>query len=259
MESVLETIVARSRAALEETKRRVPAAELERRIAALPPCGDFAGALAAPGFRVIAELKAASPSRGVIRRPLAVRELAAELEQAGAAALSVLTERNFFLGGLENLETAAETVSIPLLRKDFIYDEYQLLEARASGADAVLLIAAMLPAAAYRRLYCFASELGLAVLSEAHTEAELEMLLENGGAIIGVNARNLANFETSLELSAELLRRIPSDRIAVGESAIRCRQDMEQLRAAGARAFLIGETLMRAPPPGEKVCGLLSK
>ncbi len=259
MESVLEAIVARSRTELAETRLRVPAGILERRISALPRCRDFAAALTRPGFQVIAELKAASPSRGVIRRPLAVRELAAELESAGAAALSILTERNFFLGALENLQIAAETVSIPLLRKDFIYDEYQLLEARAAGADAVLLIAAMLPEAEFRRLHAFAAGLGMAALCEAHTACELEMLLENGASIIGVNARNLATFDTSLEHSALLLRRIPPDRIAVGESAIRSRADLETLRSAGARAFLIGETLMRAPRPGEKLCELLSK
>lgn len=259
MERVLETVVERSRPELEAAKRHVPASELRRRIADAPPVRDFTGSLRKPGLRVIAELKAASPSKGVIRLPLEVELLAAELEAAGAAALSVLTERNFFLGGLENLERARKATDLPLLRKDFLYDEYQLLEARAAGADAVLLIAAMLSEAEFRTLHACAESLDLAVLCEAHTREELEMLASNGARIIGINARNLSTFDTSLDRVAELIQRVPERCVAVGESAIRERADLLRLHELGAQAFLIGETLMRAPSPGRKLCELLSK
>ncbi len=254
MANVLETIVAKSRIGLAEQKRRIPAAELEKRLAALPPVKGFKKSLQKTGFRVIAELKKASPSKGLIRENLDIERVAPQLERAGAAALSVLTEKNFFLGSLENLERARKAVEIPLLRKDFIYDEYQILEARVLGADAILLIAAMLPAAEFRRLHEFASSLDLDVLCEAHTAPELDMLLENGAEIVGVNARNLATFDTSLTLAKELLAKIPAGKVAVSESAIRSREDMAMLNVS---AFLIGETLMRAEHPGDALCELL--
>ena len=259
MERVLETIVAKSRIDLADKKKRIPASRLEMRIETLPATLGFEAALRQPGARVIAELKSASPSKGVIRPHLDIETLAPELEAAGAAALSVLTERNFFSGSLENLERARACVRIPLLRKEFIYDEYQILEARASGADAVLLIAAMLSVPEFRRLHAFAHSLGLDVLCEAHTEEELAMMLENGATIVGVNARNLSTFETSLDLAGALIGRIPAGKIAVAESAIRCAADLQKLQQLGAKAFLIGETLMRAEHPGEKLCELLSK
>ena len=259
MERVLEKIVLKSRIELEEKKKRVPVSRLETRIGTLPVPLGFEAALRQPGARVIAELKSASPSKGVIRPCLDIETLAPELEAAGAAALSVLTESNFFAGSLENLERARASVSIPLLRKDFIYDEYQILEARACGADAVLLIAAMLTAPEFRRLHTFARSLGLDVLCEAHTAGELAMLLENGASIVGVNARNLSTFETSLDLAGALIRRIPAGKLAVAESAIRNAADLQTLQQLGAKAFLIGETLMRADHPGEKLCELLSK
>ena len=245
MERVLEKIVAASRRELALRKTAVPAAELERKLDGLPPVRDFRAALTAPGMQVIAELKAASPSKGIIRQPLEVEALAVELERSGAAALSVLTERNYFLGGLENLERARKVVELPLLRKDFIYDEYQILEARAAGADAVLLIAAMLAPAEYRRLQKFAESLGLAVLSEAHTAGEIAMLLDNGASIVGVNARNLSTFATDLGVVAELMGRIPADKVRVSESALKSNADLKQMKRLGADAFLIGETLMR--------------
>lgn len=259
MERVLEKIVAASRRELALRKSAVPAAELERKLDSLPPVRDFRAALTAPGMRVIAELKAASPSKGIIRQPLEVETLAAELERAGAAALSVLTERNYFLGGLENLERARKVVGLPLLRKDFIYEEYQILEARAAGADAVLLIAAMLSPAEYRRLREFAESLGLGVLSEAHTAGEIGMLLDNGASIVGVNARNLSTFATDLGVVAELMGRIPADKVRVSESALKSAADLKQMKRLGADAFLIGEALMRAASPGKKLCELIAK
>ena len=248
MERVLEKIVAASRRELALRKTAVPAAELERKLDGLPPVRDFRAALTAPGMQVIAELKAASPSKGIIRQPLEVEALAVELERSGAAALSVLTERNYFLGGLENLERARKVVELPLLRKDFIYDEYQILEARAAGADAVLLIAAMLAPAEYRRLQKFAESLGLAVLSEAHTAGEIAMLLDTGASIA-----------TDLGVVAELMGRIPADKVRVSESALKSNADLKQMKRLGADAFLIGETLMRAASPGEKLCELIAK
>ncbi len=259
MESVLEQIITRSRAALAERKLRRPQSVLARLAAELPPPPDFEAALRQPGLRVIAELKPASPSRGVIRSEFPVAALAAELATAGAAALSVLTEENFFRGSLQNLEIAAETVSIPLLRKDFIDDDYQLYEARVAGASAVLLIAAMLTPSEFSRLHSLAASLGLAVLAEAHTAAELAMVLEHGARIVGINARNLKTFHTDLAVTETLIATVPRDRIAVAESGIATVADLERLHRAGAGAFLVGEVLMREPHPGEKLCELISK
>ncbi len=255
MKNILHEIVDASRRDLEERKKNVPVAMLERRFG--QPGPDFAAALRKPGIRVIAELKCASPSKGVIRGDFPVAELAPELEASGAAALSILTEEHFFRGSLRNLEVAADTVAIPLLRKDFIHDEYQLFEARAAGASAVLLIAAMLDDAAYARLYRRATELGLSVLTEVHDAAELERMLDFEAPILGVNARDLKTFQTSAEVAATLIARIPASRIRVAESAILCRDDLEKMRTAGAHAFLVGEALMCAAHPGEKLRELL--
>lgn len=259
MENVLETIVMRSRIELAARKERTPLAQLERQIAERPQATGFRSSLSQPGIRVIAELKKASPSRGLIRPDFPVSQLAKELEGAGAAALSILTEPNYFLGGCENLFLAARQVSIPLLRKDFIYDPYQIYEARALGASAVLLIAAMLKAPAYRLLRNCAIDLGLDVLSEAHNAEEIQMLAGEGADIIGVNARNLSNFHTDLLGAVELIDRIPAGILPVAESAIQSAEDIRRLQQSGARAFLIGETLMRAASPGEKLCELLSR
>lgn len=261
MERVLETIVEKSKKELEATRKRIPPALLESQIPELPPVRDFAAALRRPGRRIIAELKAASPSKGAIRPGLEreIETLASELDRAGAAALSILTEKNFFLGSETNLRKARRIVDIPLLRKDFIYDEYQILEARVWGADAILLIAAMLTQKEFRNLYAFATSLGLSVLCEAHTAEELNMLLEEGVAIVGINARNLSNFETSLALAGKLLQRIPRGTVAIAESAIHSTEDLNRMEQFGAKAFLIGESLMRAERPGEKLCEFLLK
>ncbi|MDR0932753.1 MAG: indole-3-glycerol phosphate synthase TrpC [Victivallales bacterium] len=259
MEKVLETIVTKSRIELADKKLHIPVSNLEQMINSAPKTRGFKAALQRDGVQIIAELKSASPSKGVIREHLDIEHVAPELENAGAAALSVLTEENFFLGSLKNLQIARESVSIPLLRKDFIYDEYQILEARVYGADAILLIAAMLSVAEFRRLYSFAGSLGLDVLCEAHTAEELAMLLDNGAEIVGVNARNLSTFNTSLELAGKLIGQIPPGKVAVSESAIKNAEDVKQLQALGAKAFLIGETLMRSEHPGEMLCKLLSK
>jgi indole-3-glycerol phosphate synthase len=221
----------------------------------------FAAALRrAPGgtVRVIAELKKASPSKGLIRADFRPRELAIELAAAGAAALSALTEPHYFQGHPEVLRSAVEAVSIPVLRKDFIVHAVQLEEAWEWGASAVLLIAAALTPADYRRLYQAARAIGLDVLSEVHNREELAVVLDGGAHIVGVNSRDLRTFRTDLAGTAELLAAIPAGLIRVAESGIRDGADIRRLQAAGADAFLIGESLMRAAAPGDALRELLA-
>lgn len=259
--SILEQIVQRTRSDLE---RRFPRG-LPDRSPALPaglPRASLAAALQPrPGepARVIAELKRASPSKGVIREAFVPRELSVELAGAGAAALSVLTEPHYFKGSPEALMEAACVVSIPLLRKDFIVHEVQLHEALAWGASAVLLIAAALTPKEYGRLYAAARALGLDVLSEVHDRAELETVLAAGAHMVGVNSRDLKTFRTDLAGTATLIASIPPGILRVAESGIRTGADMGELMAAGADAFLIGETLMRSASPGETLRRLLAE
>ena len=253
--NILAEIVEKLKPRLEERKRALPLETLAERAAQAPARPKFADAFRGDGMHIIAELKKASPSKGLIRNDLDVKSLSAELAANGAAALSVLTEPNYFLGSEENLAIAAKTVSIPLLRKDFIFDEYQILEAKALGASCVLLIAAMLPAERFHQLLEYAHAQGLDVLGEAHSEEELKTAVT--ADLVGVNARDLRTFGTSLERSAALIRTIPKDRVAIAESAVRNRADMDMMTAAGAKGFLIGETLMRAEHPGLKLKELL--
>lgn len=246
-ESILEKIT-KARANAPKT---VPEAELKAKIAGMPPCRDFAAAFRGDGVHVIAELKKASPSKGLIRADFHPVALAEELEAAGAAALSVLTEPDCFLGSIRYLEEVRRAVSLPLLRKDFISNEYQILEARAAGADAILLIAAVLDEARFAELRGFAESLGLTALCEAHTGSEVEMLIRGGAAMIGVNARDLADFSVSLDTSLNLLGAIPDGIVRIAESGIRTKEDIRRFRDEGADGFLIGETLMRAERPGE--------
>ena len=257
MNNILQEIVERNRPALAERKHTLPLHELAAIAADAPARPKFAEVFRGPGVHVIAELKKASPSKGLIRENLDVPVLAKQLEDAGAAALSVLTEPFYFRGGLENLRKAAATVSLPLLRKDFIFDPYQIVEAKANGASAVLLIAAMLDADMFRLLLDFAHELGLDVLGEAHTEAELELAAT--ADLCGVNARDLKTFSTSLEASAGLIAKLKATgKPVIAESAVRTPDDIRMLREAGASGFLIGETLMRAAEPGAKLKELLA-
>jgi indole-3-glycerol phosphate synthase len=209
------------------------------------------------GAAVIAELKKASPSKGLIRADFRVTELAAELEQAGAAALSVLTDEQFFQGLLRNLEIASAATSVPCLRKDFIVDEFQLLEARAHCADAILLIVAALSQDELLALHRAARELQLDVLVEVHDDAELDRALEAGCDIIGVNNRNLHTFHVDLNTSLLLAKRIPAGVLKVAESGIESAEDIVRLREVGFAAFLIGESLMRAHHPGDALRELL--
>jgi indole-3-glycerol phosphate synthase len=207
---------------------------------------------------VIAELKKASPSKGLIRPEFRVDELAAELESAGAAALSVLTDDEFFQGSLENLRRASEAVKIPCLRKDFIVDEFQLLEARAHLADAVLLIVSALTNAELNRLALAARLKGLDVLCEVHDEAELQRAVDAGFDLIGVNARDLRTFKVDVETAFRLAERLPKNAVKVAESGIRSGEDIRRLREAGYQAFLIGESLMRAERPGDALRELVA-
>jgi indole-3-glycerol phosphate synthase len=210
------------------------------------------------GPAVIAELKKASPSKGLIRADFDVPQLAADLEFAGAACLSVLTDEQFFQGSLHNLELASCATHLPCLRKDFILDEFQLLEARSCRADAVLLIVAALTQKELESLHRRARELQLDVLVEVHDFAELERALAAGCDLIGVNNRNLHTFHVDLNTSFELARRIPAGVVKVAESGIESAADIAHLRDAGFDAFLIGETLMRAPNPGDALRTLLT-
>lgn len=253
--NILSEIVEKLKPRLENRKCALPMEVLAEQAAQAPTRPKFAAAFRSDGLHVIAELKKASPSKGLIRNNFDVQSLAIELAENGAAALSVLTEPNYFLGSEENLLMAAQVVSIPLLRKDFIFDEYQILEAKVLGASCILLIAAMLPSERFLQLLEYAHFQGLDVLGEAHSEEELKTAV--AADLVGVNARDLRTFKTSLERSAELICTIPKDRVAIAESAVRSRVDMDMMTAAGAKGFLIGETLMRAEHPGLKLKELL--
>ncbi|HXH06585.1 MAG TPA: indole-3-glycerol phosphate synthase TrpC [Vicinamibacterales bacterium] len=261
---VLETILAATRRIVESRRRRCPDADLERRAAAWKPRGDrFAAALAgSPGrpaspLRVIAECKRRSPSRGVLRADYDPAAVARGYERAGAVAISVLTEPTFFDGALDHLTAVRQAVQVPVLRKDFIVTEYQLLEARAAGADAVLLIAAALEPRELRRLLARAAELGLAALVEVHDEIELSRALEAEATMIGVNNRNLRTLEVDVDASRRLAPLLPRGVTAVAESGLRHRSDLMALAEAGYAAFLIGERFMTAEDPGRALEELL--
>jgi len=259
MAGYLDKIVAAARARVGEAKRAVDWRELEGRAEQHVPRG-FRRAVATrgrDGIAVIAELKKASPSRGLIRAEFHPAELARELETAGAAALSVLTDEEFFQGSLENLRAASAAVKVPCLRKDFIVDEFQLLEARANSADAVLLIVAALSSRELNALATAASSCGLDVLCEVHDGEELQRALDKGCDLIGVNTRDLQTFQVDLETASRLGEKFPSNVVRVAESGIHSSADVARLRAAGYDAFLVGESLMRAERPGEALRELM--
>ena len=248
--SVLERIVETKRAEVESLAAR--RADLRARAAALPPARPFEAALrpATGEVALVAEIKRRSPSAGAIRPDLTVPDVARAYAGAGAAALSVLTDRDYFGGSLADLELARRTVSLPVLRKDFIIDELQLLEARAAGADAVLLIVRILDDAQLQGLLAGARDLGMGVLVEVHDAAELARALAAGSSIIGVNNRDLASFRTELDVVLGLAGGVPADRVLVAESGIRTAADVDRLAAAGVDAILVGESLMRAGDVG---------
>jgi len=254
---LLKAIVAATRARVAVQRACVTPGTLETAIAAMSPARGFRRRLAAPGRNVIAECKRRSPSRGVLRPVYDPAAIASSYEAGGAAAISVLTEPAFFDGALSHLEAVRRAVAVPLLRKDFTVDPYQLLEARAAGADAVLLIVAALDAGRLRALHRAARELDLDALVEVHDERELETALEAGADLIGVNNRNLRTLEVSVDASFRLASRMPATVVAVAESGLKSADDLDRLEAAGYRAFLVGERFMTAPDPGEALRSLL--
>lgn len=261
MPASLDQIVTASRRRVSEVRRSADLRELERRAQQHVPRG-FRAALekqSRTGPAVIAELKKASPSRGLIRADFDPAELAVELEAAGAAALSVLTDAEFFQGSLQNLEQASAAAKLPCLRKDFILDEFQLLEARASRADAVLLIVAALSQSELETLARKARSYSLDVLCEVHDEKELERAIDAGCGLIGVNSRDLRTFAVDLQTAFRLAGLMPKNVLCVAESGIQSGQDIARLRAAGYQAFLIGESLMKAPSPGNALRTLISQ
>jgi indole-3-glycerol phosphate synthase len=255
--NILDTIVRDKRDEVARRRAETPRAMLERTCAALPPTRDFDGALRpAPGqVALIAEVKRASPSRGVLApdRPWDPVGLARTYADNGAAAISVLTDEKYFQGHLDFLGTIRAAVPVPLLRKDFTIDEYQLWEARAAGADAVLLIVAILEPPLLRDLAAAAKGLGLGALVECHTEPELEVALAAGGRLIGINNRDLGTFETRIETTLALLPQIPPGPVVISESGFFTGADVRRVVEGGAHAVLVGEGLVRATDVAAKI------
>ncbi|HEV2494581.1 MAG TPA: indole-3-glycerol phosphate synthase TrpC [Terriglobia bacterium] len=268
--SILDDIIHSRRRRLDEVRARVPLAGLERAAEDRRDRRDFAAALdrrrpkravgkdhGVAELTIVAELKAASPSAGVLKRDYRPGEIARGYESAGAAALSVLTEEEFFRGSLDHLKQARAAAGVPVLRKDFILDAYQVYESVAAGADALLLIVAALADQELRRLLELADRLRIAALVEVHAEEELDRALAHGARIIGVNNRNLKTLEVSLDTSLRLRPRIPAGCLIVSESGIRTAADLDRLRDAGFDAALIGERFMLAEDPGRELAALL--
>ena len=255
--TILDRIVDARRASIAQRKRVLPDVALKMAAEKNEPARDFAAALSRDAFNVIAELKKASPSKGLLREQYAPADLAAALAGAGAAALSVLTEEEFFLGSLGDLKGAKKACAIPILRKDFTVDPWQVWEARAAGADAFLLITAILGDEALRELLELGRSLGMEPLVEVHSREEVARAVAAGARIIGVNNRDLRDFNVRIETSLELIAEIPEECVAVSESGLRVHQDLVQLRAAGFDAFLVGEHLMRSADPAEPLRELI--
>lgn len=261
MSDILTRIMATKAGEVAAARQQMPFSRLRETLSDAPPLRDFTGALRsrlqAGQVAVIAEIKKASPSKGVLREPFDPESIAVSYAQHGAACLSVLTDREYFQGSPAYLKAARDACSLPVLRKDFICDPYQVFEARQMGADAVLLIVAALDLARLHQLESLAHALGMAVLVEVHDEAELTLALQLDSPLIGINNRNLRTFETALETSLLLREKTPPDRLVISESGIATVADIERLRRAGIHAFLIGETFMRAPDPGMALAELI--
>jgi indole-3-glycerol phosphate synthase len=264
--TILDTILQRTRADVATRQAGVPRAVLEARCRALPAPREFAAAVRREGrperrrvgpIRVIAEVKQASPSKGVIRPDFAPVQIARSYAAAGAHAISVLTDEPFFQGHPDHLVAVRQAVQVPVLRKDFHVDPYQLWEARAIGADAVLLIAAAMARGPLRQLVALGQALGLAALVEVHTREELETALACGARVIGINNRDLADFTVSLETTFRLLEAVPDEITLVSESGISERAEVERLAAAGVDAILVGEGLLRQPDVGQALARLV--
>jgi len=251
--SVLQKILDTKRDEVASRRARTAIAELRHRLADLPPCRDFHRALAERVARkspaLIAEFQRASPSAGWISRDADPATIARAYQQGGAACMSVLTDVEYFRGSDADLEAARAACALPVIRKDFVVDEYQVLETRALGADAMLLIAAALDDVRLRDFSALGAELGLSVLVEVHDHSELERALDVPGRLLGINNRDLHRFETRLETSEQLAPKVPAERIVVAESGLHTRADIERMQAADIHAFLIGESVMRSADP----------
>jgi len=262
MSDILKTILARKVEEIRDRSARVPLRELSARAADASPSRAFADALvskiAGGDAGVIAEVKKASPSKGVMRADFRPAEIARSYAAGGAACLSVLTDIDFFQGADDYLVQARAACDLPVLRKDFTIDAYQIYEARALGADCILLIVAALGDAALAEFTALAHELDMDVLIEAHDGEELERALATSARMIGINNRNLRTFATSLETTLDLRARVPSERLLVTESGIATRTDVARMRLAGVHAFLVGETFMRAAEPGAELARLFA-
>ncbi len=262
MSDILHRIVARKRVEVAERTKRWPLAELQRRIETVSAPRGFAAALRARIAQgrpaVIAEIKRASPSKGVLRPNFHPADIARSYERGGATCLSVLTDVDFFQGADEHLQDARAACGLPALRKDFTIDPYQVYEARALGADGVLLIVAVLEDAPLRELAVLARRLGMDVLVEVHSPEELERALLIDTPLIGINNRNLHTFEARLDTTLKLLPMIPKDHVVVTESGILLAEDVALMRANGVHAFLVGEAFMRAPDPGARLAELFN-
>jgi indole-3-glycerol phosphate synthase len=256
--NILDRIVEARRESVAHRKRVLPQAVLKIAAQKIGPPRDFERALAGDRWNVIAELKRASPSRGLIRQDYRPATLAPQLERAGAAALSVLTEEDFFSGSLEDLKVARQATTIPVLRKDFIIDPWQVWEARAAGADSFLLITAILDDVALDEMLHLGRSLEMEPLVEVHSRQELDRALAVRARLIGVNNRDLRTFEVCLETSLDLVEAIPEDCVAVSESGLRTQEDLARLRRAGFDAFLIGEQLMAEADPSRPLSELIA-
>jgi indole-3-glycerol phosphate synthase len=256
---ILQKIVESKRQEVARQKEILPIGELRQMLADRPPTRDFEGAIRNRDCAVIAEVKRSSPSKGRIREDFNPVEIAGIYEDHGAAAISILTEQKFFEGNAAYVPQIRMAVMLPLLRKDFIVDPYQISETRVLGADALLLIARLLEAGELRDFIGFASELGLAALVEVHDEADLEKAVSSGAGIVGINNRDLATFRTDLDVSIRLARRIPQGITVVSESGINSRGDVETLMSEGIHAVLVGESLMREQDIGKKLRELLGR
>ena len=258
MDTYLDRILERTRTLVALSVRRRGFEDLDREARLAGPDRGFAGAIRQPGMSLIAEIKRRSPSKGVIRASIDPADVAQAYQRGGARALSVLTEPEFFAGSLDDLVKARDATSLPALRKDFVIDPYQIVEARAAGADAVLLIVAALPdAGLFRELGSAAASYGLAALIEVHSEWELDQAFEIEPDLVGVNQRDLRTFDVDTGLAARLRPRIPAEVAVVAESGIAGRADVEALEAAGVEGILVGETLMRAGDPAAATAELL--
>lgn len=255
--NILDEIVFYKKESLEKQKRIVSLDVLKKGISNLEQTRDFAKAISGKGISIIAEIKKASPSKGIIRKDFDPVQIARIYEENGAKAISVLTEEKYFLGSIDYLKQVKDVVKLPILRKDFIFDEYQIYEARVKGADAALLIAGILDKNKLKDFLDLSRSLGMSCLVEVHNKEELDKVLSTGAKIIGINNRDLKTFKTDINTTIELIKDIPSDKIVVSESGINTHEDVLRLKDVGVKAFLIGEALMREKDIGKKIRELM--